>query len=111
MYVIYIILYDVYIFLYLQVVTKLQMIYRLSVLALPCLRATLLQEFPWQRFFYDIDKMIGGHRVTRDKIHNSCDVLLSVPFSNRVQCRSIFYADEGMRTHRKTNGSMFFPNW
>ena len=45
MYVIYIILYDVYIFLYLQVVTKLQMIYRLSVLALPCLRATLLKVF------------------------------------------------------------------
>ena len=45
MYVIYIILYDVYVFLYLQVVTKLQMIYRLSVLALPCLRATLLKVF------------------------------------------------------------------
>ena len=26
--------------------------------------------------------MIGNHRVTRGKIHNSCDVLLSVPFSN-----------------------------
>ena len=55
--------------------------------------------------------MIGSHRVTRDKINNSCDVLLSVPFSNTVQCKSIFYADEEIRTHRKTNGSMFFPNW